>query len=60
MSEEKKLKIAMWASVIVTVIASIALVVTTVWAVKRTTDAIKYDLNCVTEPTQKPLTDCKE
>jgi len=60
MNEDKKLRIALWALVIVTVIASIALVATTVWSVKRTTDAIKYDLNCVTEPTQKPLTDCKE
>lgn len=60
MNEDKRLKIAMWASVIVTVIASIALVATTIWSVKRTTDAIKYDLNCVTEPMQSPLTDCKK
>lgn len=60
MSEEKKLKVALWAVAIAVVIAGLALVATTVWSVKRTTDAIKYDLNCVAEPTQSPLTECKE
>lgn len=60
MEDEKKLKVALWAAVITVLVMGIALVVTTVWSVQRTADAIKYNLDCVSEPIEKPLTDCKQ
>ena len=60
MEDEKKLKVALWAAVITVLVMGIALVATTVWSVQRTSDAIKYDLDCVSEPIEKPLTECKE
>lgn len=60
MEDEKKLKVALWAAVITVLVMGIALVVTTVWSVQRTSDAIKYNLDCVSEPIEKPLTECRK
>lgn len=59
MNDDKKLKIALWASVIATVITGLILVATIVRSVQRTTDAIKYDLDCTTTSIYKPLEECK-
>lgn len=42
------------------VLGVMALAVFFLTSLPRTDQATKYDLNCVSEPTQKPLTECKE
>lgn len=64
-NEDKKLRRAFIASVIAVVISGIILVATCVVSliqIGRATDsnATKYDMNCVTQPIEKPLTECKE
>lgn len=50
--------------IIALIIVAIAVVATciivTVVPVKRTTKAVKYDLDCVTQLNEKPLQECKK
>ena len=59
MSDEKKLTIALWTAVSVVLVLGIVLVALMVSAVQRTSEAVRYDLDCVTEMNDSPLTECK-
>ena len=58
-SDEKKLAIILWAVVGAVLALSIVLVALMVSAVQRTSEAVRYDLDCVTEMNDSPLTECK-
>lgn len=59
MKEEKKLVIALWVTVIAVLLSAILLLSVIISSTKKAADAVKYDLNCVTESNEKPLTECK-
>ena len=58
-NDEKKLTIALWSAVSVVLVLGIVLVALMVSAVQRTSEAVRYDLDCVTEMSDSPLTECK-
>lgn len=60
MKDEKKLTITLWSAVAMVLVMAIILVATMVDAVKHTSEATKYDLDCVTELNENPLAECKE
>jgi len=65
MNEDKKLKRAFVASAVALVAVGIMFVVTVCVSLSqlgKATDAqaIKYDMNCLTKPIEKPLTECEE
>lgn len=60
MSDEKKLTIALWTAVSVVLVLGIVLVALMVSAVQRTSEAVRYDLDCVTEMNDSPLKECKD
>lgn len=57
--EEKKLRNAFIVAAVAVVVVGIVFVTMMVVAIKQTSEATKYDLNCLAEPTNKPLTECK-
>lgn len=58
--EEKKLRNAFIVAAVAVVVVGIVFVTMMVVAIKQTSEATKYDLNCLAEPTNKPLTECRE
>lgn len=65
MNEDKKLRRAFVASAVALVAVGIMFVVTVCVSLSqlgKATDAqvIKYDMNCLTQPIEKPLTECRE
>lgn len=65
MDENKKLRRAFIASAVALVAVGIMFVVTvcvSLSQIGKATDAqaIKYDMNCLTQQIEKPLTECKE
>ena len=65
-TEDDKLRRAFLASAIALVIVGIVFIVTMIIALGQLTEATRsskasvYDLNCVTQLIEKPLTECKE
>ena len=61
MSEEDKTRVKLWALVAaVFVLVSGAIILTGITlGVKRTSEIVEYDLNCLTEPRKNPLEECK-
>lgn len=57
--EEKKLRNAFIVAAVAVVVVGIVFITMMVVAIKQTSEATKYDLNCLAEPTNKPLTECK-
>lgn len=57
--EEKKLRNAFIVAAVAVVVVGIVFVTMMVVAIKQTSEATKYDLNCLAEPTNKPLTECR-
>lgn len=65
MNEKDKLRRAFIASAVALVAVGIIFVVTvcvSLSQIGKATDAqaIKYDMNCLAQPIEKPLTECKE
>lgn len=66
MEEDKKIRRAFIASAVATIIVGIIFVVTMVVSLVQISSAVeetkadKYDLNCLTQEIEKPLTECKE
>lgn len=65
MNEDKRIKKAFIISAISLIITGIIFVITIVSSLSqigKATDAqaIKYDMNCLTQPIEKPLTECKK
>lgn len=66
MDEDEKLRRAFVASAVALVIVGIIFVATMVIALGQLTKATvdskanMYDLDCVTEPVERPLTECKQ
>lgn len=60
MNENEKLRRAFIVAAVAVVIVGIVFVTMMVVAIKQTSEATKYDLNCLAEPTNKPLTECRE
>ena len=61
MSEEDKTRAKLWAlvaAVFVLVFGAIILTGITLGA-KRTSEIVEYDMNCLSEPKQNPLVDCR-
>lgn len=58
--EEKKLRNAFIVAAVAVAVVGIVFVTMMVVAIKQTSEATKYDLNCLAEPTNKPLTECRE
>lgn len=65
-TEDDKLRRAFLASAIALVIVGIVFIITMIIALGQLTEATQsskasvYDLNCVTQLIEKPLTECKE
>lgn len=61
MSEEDKTRVKLWALVAaVFVMVFGAIIITDITlGLKRASEIVEYDLNCLTEPRQKPLEECK-
>lgn len=59
MNENEKLRRAFIVAAVSVVVVGIVFVTMMVVAIKQTSAATKYDLNCLSEPTSKPLTECK-
>lgn len=57
--ENEKLRRAFIVAAVAVVVVGIVFVTMMVVAIKQTSEATKYDLNCLAEPTNKPLTECK-
>lgn len=57
--EEKKLRNVFIVAAVAVVVVGIVFVTMMVVAIKQTSEATKYDLNCLAEPTNKPLTECR-
>lgn len=60
-------KVDIYCAVVLSAIVAIAFIACVISAlinagneVERTTNAQTYDLNCLTQPIKKPLTECKE
>lgn len=58
--ENEKLRRAFIVAAVAVVVVGIVFVTMMVVAIKQTSEAVKYDLNCLAEPTNKPLTECRE
>lgn len=63
--DDKKIKKAFLASVVALIVVGVIFVVTmcvSLSQIGRETDtrAKKYDMNCLTQPIEKPLTECKK
>lgn len=58
-NENEKLRRAFIVAAVAVVVVGIVFVTMMVAAIKQTSEAVKYDLNCLAEPTSKPLTECK-
>lgn len=59
-NENEKLRRAFIVAAVAVVVVGIVFVTMMVVAIKQTSEATKYDLNCLAEPTNKPLTECRE
>lgn len=59
-NENEKLRRAFIVAAVAVVIVGIVFVTMMVVAIKQTSEAVKYDLNCLAEPINKPLTECKK
>ena len=59
MEDQKKYRNALIITVIAVVIVGIVFLTALITAVVDTSKAVEYDLNCVAEPIDKPLTDCR-
>lgn len=64
-NDDKKIKKAFIMSVIALIVVGIVFVITmcvSLIQLGKATDAqaIKYDMNCLTQPIEKPLTECKK
>ena len=59
MNENEKLRRAFIVAAVAVVVVGIVFVTMMVVAIKQTSEATKYDLNCLAEPTNKPLTECR-
>lgn len=60
MKESDKIKRAFIVAAVAVIVVGIVFVTMMVVAIKQTSEATKYDLNCLAEPTNKPLTECKK
>lgn len=60
MKESDKIKRAFIVAAVAVIVVGIVFVTMMVVAIKQTSEAVKYDLNCLAEPTSKPLTECKK
>lgn len=66
MNEDKKLRHAFIATTVALIITGIIFIVTMVVSLAQINSAVeetkanKYDLNCLTQVIEKPLTECKE
>ena len=60
MNENEKLRRAFIVAAVAVVVVGIVFVAMMAVAIKQTSEAVKYDLNCLAEPTNKPLTECKK
>lgn len=66
MEEDKKIRRAFIASAVATIIVGIIFIITIAVSLIQINSAVeetkanKYDLNCLTQAIEKPLTECKE
>ena len=57
---EKRIKIGILIATLVTIVAGIIVVTAIITETKRGAEAARYDLECLTEPRQRPLEECRE
>lgn len=57
---EKRIKVGILIATLVTIAAGLIVITAIITETKRGAEAARYDLECLTEPRQRPLEECKE